>query len=171
MNSSLKERLARLGPIRDVDRVQCGSPAVFVLRLPANGIEPKMVDATLALAKRGMTMLRAKRAIEGLLATSSAFVILPKLEDSRVLAKELNDAGIASAPVDPTRNIDVRQLRERLGLSREDFALRYGLEVESVRNWEIGRREPDSAAKSYLRAIDNDPQKVEEAYAPASFGT
>lgn len=115
-------------------------------------------------------MLRAKRAIETLLATARAFVILPKVEDSAVLTKELNDAGIASAPIDPTRNIDVRQLRERLGLSREEFALRYGLEVESVRNWELGRREPDSAAKSYLRAIENDPEKVEEAYAPASFG-
>ncbi len=32
MNSSLRADLARLGPIRAVDRVSSGSPAVFVLR-------------------------------------------------------------------------------------------------------------------------------------------
>jgi putative transcriptional regulator len=47
------------------------------------------------------------------------------------------------------------------------FAVRYGLEVETVRNWETGKREPDTTARSYLRAISNDPERVEQAYAPA----
>ncbi len=111
-------------------------------------------------------MLRAKRAMEELLAAGRAFVNLPTVEDSKTLAAELAAAGIAAAPVEPPQAMDVRGLRARLGLTREQFAARYGLEVETVRNWEMGRREPDTTARSYLRAISNDPEHVERAYAP-----
>ena len=60
--------------------------------------------------------------------------------------------------------VDVRLLRERLKLTREQFAVTYGLEVETVRNWEIGRRAPDRTARSYLQAISNNPSQVEMAY-------
>jgi putative transcriptional regulator len=146
--------------------VSCGSPAVFVLRLVQGRATPKTVDGALALARRGMTMLRAKRAMEELLAIGRVFVSLPKVESAKILTTELAEAGIAAAPVEPVSTMDVRGLRERLGLTREQFAVRYGLEVETVRNWEIGRREPDTTARSYLRAISNDPEHVEQAYAP-----
>jgi putative transcriptional regulator len=113
-----------------------------------------------------MTMLRAKRAMEELLASGRVFVDLPTVESAKVLAAELAEARIAAAPVEPTLAMDVRGLRDRLGLTREQFAARYGLEVETVRNWEMGRREPDKTARSYLRAISNDPEHVERAYAP-----
>ena len=119
-----------------------------------------------ALAKRGVTMLRAKRAIEALIEDGRVFIELPTVEDAQALAQDLAGAGIASAPVEPSRLLDVKQLRERLKLTREQFALRYGLEVETVRNWEIGKREPDTTARSYLRVIASDPEHVEEAYAP-----
>ena len=35
-----------------------------------------------------------------------------------------------------------------------------------VRGWEMGRREPDTTARSYLHAIANDPERVEMAFAP-----
>ena len=60
----------------------------------------------------------------------------------------------------------MRALHHRLALSRKQFATRFGLEVETLRNWEIGRREPDTAARSYLHAIANDPEQVEQACAP-----
>ncbi len=170
MNSSLRADFARLGPIRAVDRVSSGSPAVFVLRQIANR-RPKTVDAALALARRGMTLLRAKRAMEELLDTGRSFVDLPMVEDARMLAADLARAGIVAAQVQPPRSIDVRALRHRLGLSREQFATRFGLEVETLRNWEIGRREPDTTARSYLHAIANDPERVEQAYAPTQAAT
>jgi putative transcriptional regulator len=166
MNSLWRERFARLGQIRDIDRVSSGFPAVFVLRRPQGQVEVRTVDAAIALARRGLTMLRAKRAIEELLDNSRVFIDLPTVEDIRALTAELNAAGIAAAPVKPPQSVDVRALRERLHLTREQFATRYGLEVETIRNWEIGRREPDTTAKSYLRVIENAPYHVEEAYAP-----
>lgn len=162
MDSSLRADFARLGQIRVVDRVSSGSPAVFVLRLGANH-RPRTADGALALARRGITLLRA---MEEVVDTGRSFVDLPMVEDAAVVTDELAQAGIAAAPVQPSRPIDVRALRQRLGLSREQFARRYGLEVETLRNWEIGRREPDTTARGYLQAIANDPERVEQAYAP-----
>ena len=73
MALSLKERFERLGPTWAVDRVTSGSPAVFVLRIEYDLARLKPIDAAHALARRGMPMLRAKRAAEAL------------LEDQRVL--------------------------------------------------------------------------------------
>ena len=166
MESSLRERFARLGPIRGVDRVQSGSPATFVLRLPTDRRVPKTIDGMFVLARRGLSMLRAKRTIEALLEDGRVFVELPTVEDPKAVTDDLARVGIAAAPVEPPRLPDVRQLRERLRLTREQFAVRYGLEVETIRNWETGKRDPDTTARSYLRVIANDPQHVEEAYAP-----
>lgn len=114
-------------------------------------------------------MLQAKHKMEDLLQDRRVFVEVPKVEDSKALAADLASAGIASAPVESPKATNVRLLRERLGLTREQFALRFGLEIETVRNWEIGRREPDTTARSYLRVIENDPEHVERAYAPTPF--
>ena len=88
------------------------------------------------------------------------------VEDCDTLAAELAKSGIAAASVEPPRTIDVRSLRARLSLTREQFAACFGLEIETVRNWEIGRRAPDTTAQSYLRVIATDPELVEQAYAP-----
>ncbi len=165
MDSSLRARFARLGPIRAIDRVTSGSPAVFVLRLALDGSRPRSIDATLVLARRGLSMLRAKRAVETLIESGRVFVELPMVEDTKVLTSDLANAGITAAWIQPDRTIDVRELRERLHLTREQFAIRYGLEVETIRNWETGKREPDTTARSYLRAISNAPERVNEAYA------
>lgn len=167
MDSSLRERFARLGPIRAIDRVTSGSPAVFVLRLPlAGGPRPRTIDATHALARRGMSMLRAKRAIESLLEKGRVFVELPMVEDTKALTEDLAKAGVSAVWIQPDPTVDVRALRERLELTREQFAMRYGLEVETLRNWETGKREPDTTARSYLRAIANAPEEVERACSP-----
>ena len=111
-------------------------------------------------------MLRAKRAVEAMLEDGRVFVDVPTVEDPAALTADLAAAGTAAAPVEAAEPVDVRGLRERLNLSREQFALRHGLEVETLRNWETGRRELGAAARSYLRAISNDPERVERAYAP-----
>lgn len=166
MDSSLRERFARLGPIQVIDRVTSGSPAVFVLRLALDGPRPRTIDATHALARRGLSMLQAKRAIESLLEKGRIFVDLPMVEDTQALTNDLTKAGIAAAWIQPDLTINVRELRERLNLTREQFAIRYGLEIETLRNWETGKRQPDTTARSYLRAISNAPEHVEQAYAP-----
>lgn len=91
-----------------------------------------------------------------------AVVLLPKVESGPAIAKELADAGCVAASV-ATREVDVRELRERLHLTQEQFALRYGLDLDAVRNWEHNRRTPDLAAQSYLRVISRLPEQASEA--------
>jgi putative transcriptional regulator len=165
MDSSLKERFARLGPTRAIDRVASGSPAVFALRATPGRTPLKTIDATEALARRGLSMLRAKRLIEDLLVGHRVFAELPTVEDEQAVIADMAACGIAAVLIRRDLPVDVRALRERLNLTREQFAVRYGLEVETLRNWETGKREPDTTARSYLRAIANAPEAVEEAYA------
>ncbi len=166
MDSSLKERFARLGPTRVIDRVSSGSPAVYVLRVPPVLKHVRTIDGMFALARRGFTMLQAKRAIEAMLDDGRVFVDLPMVESDEALTTELARAGITAAAVVAPPAIDVRSLRERLRLTPEQFALRYGFERDTLQRWEDAPQEIDTAARSYLRAIANDPQRVEEAYAP-----
>src|SRR3990170_4705923 len=150
MQSKLKERLARLGPIRGVDRVVSGSPAVLVLRVGRE--RPDTIAAIHALAKRGMSLLKAKRAVEAAIGSEAVFEA-PTIENLQTLAGELREAGFEVAQIERKAAFNVRALRERLGMSQEAFAYRYGLETAAVRNWEQGRRPLEGTALSYLRAI------------------
>ncbi|HEX2528266.1 MAG TPA: helix-turn-helix domain-containing protein [Geminicoccus sp.] len=115
------------------------------------------------MARRGMTLLGAKRALEEMLASGRAFVAVPTVEDADVLMSELAAAGVAAKVLAKEPSVDVKAIRERLSLSQEQFALRYGLDVDAVRNWERGRRQPDRAARSYLRVLAREPALVAEA--------
>jgi hypothetical protein len=98
MKLSLKERFEQLVRIPAADRGLSGSPAVFILRLPrppGNGL-PETIPAMRALVRRGMDLLAAKRAIETLLRNTELAVMLPKVEDPKVLAAELAEAGITA---------------------------------------------------------------------------
>ena len=57
--------------------------------------------------------------------------------------------------------VDVRNVRDALGLSQKDFASRFGFSVASVRNWEQGLREPEGPARLLLALIQQNPQYVE----------
>ena len=154
MRSKLKERFERLGPVRDVDRVSSGSPEALVLR-PAS--DPVNVPAAaLALTRRGVTMLKAKRALEAMLSEGEALLHVPQVESVRALGKELKAAGVRLGRILAQEDIDVRALRQRLNMTQEQFALRYNLDLDTVQNWEQGRRRLDRTAQSYLRVIDKE---------------
>lgn len=55
-----------------------------------------------------------------------------------------------------------RWAREAAGLSQQEFARRYDIPVATLRDWEQGRRTPDTTAKNYLRLIARDPDWVAE---------
>jgi putative transcriptional regulator len=60
-------------------------------------------------------------------------------------------------------DIDVRALRTRLGLSRQQFAERFRFPARTVQEWEQGRRRPDQSARAYLTVIARNPKAVEDA--------
>jgi putative transcriptional regulator len=63
--------------------------------------------------------------------------------------------------------IDVRAMRHKLGLTQEEFAIRYGLTLARVRDWEQNRSSPDGAVRAYLKVIEREPKAVERALAKA----
>src|SRR5271156_3741782 len=65
----------------------------------------------------------------------------------------------------PPGAIDVRAIREKLGLSRPAFAERFGLAVAKIRDWEQGLRRPDPAARVLLLVIGRNPDVVAAAVA------
>lgn len=56
-----------------------------------------------------------------------------------------------------------KQIRQRLRMTQEQFAARFHLRVGTVRDWEQGLKEPDSAARVLLRVIDKNPEAVIQA--------
>ena len=56
--------------------------------------------------------------------------------------------------------IDVKAIRVKMGLSQSTFANRFGLSVFALRNWEQGKRQPDPAARAYLKVIEKVPDVV-----------
>jgi putative transcriptional regulator len=51
----------------------------------------------------------------------------------------------------------VRQVRKRCGLTQAAFAARIEVPIETVRNWEQGKRHPRGPARALLRLIDSAP--------------
>lgn len=51
-----------------------------------------------------------------------------------------------------------RRVRKRLGLSQAEFAERIDVPLETIRNWEQGKRRPTGAAKALLKVLDKAPE-------------
>jgi putative transcriptional regulator len=58
-----------------------------------------------------------------------------------------------------------RRVRRKVGLSQVAFARRIGVPVDTVRNWEQGRRAPQGPARALLRIIDRAPETALQALA------
>jgi putative transcriptional regulator len=56
-------------------------------------------------------------------------------------------------------------IRRKLGMSQEKFAERYHIPIGTLRDWEQGRKEPDAAAKAYLRVIERELEATAKALA------
>ena len=63
-------------------------------------------------------------------------------------------------------HVDVKAIRAALGLSQTSFAASFGLSLHTLRNWEQGKRQPEPAARAYLKVIEKAPETVKSALAP-----
>ncbi len=62
-------------------------------------------------------------------------------------------------------SIDVRTVRAKLGMTQQQFAMRFGLKLETLRNWEQGKRAPDGTARVLLDMINREPDTVKRLLA------
>jgi putative transcriptional regulator len=56
-----------------------------------------------------------------------------------------------------------RNIRARTRLTQAEFAARIGVPIETVRNWEQGKRQPRGPARALLKVIDQAPDAAFEA--------
>ncbi|HEY3077011.1 MAG TPA: helix-turn-helix domain-containing protein, partial [Burkholderiales bacterium] len=58
------------------------------------------------------------------------------------------------------RVVDVKSVRERTGLTQEQFAATFAISLGALRHWERGDRKPRGTALVLLNVIAKDPQAV-----------
>lgn len=51
-----------------------------------------------------------------------------------------------------------RRVRQRLGLTQAEFSARIHVSLDTIRNWEQGKRSPTGAAKALLKILDKAPE-------------
>ncbi len=59
--------------------------------------------------------------------------------------------------------VDVKAVRQQLGLSQSRFAAMLGISVGTLRNWEQKRRRPEGPARALLRVAAKHPGAVIDA--------
>ncbi len=89
------------------------------------------------------------------------------MTDAEIHAAALSDPD--AQPLKPEdlkvwkRTPQVKVIRRALGLSQEDFSVRFHIPIGTLRDWEQGRKDPDAAARAYLVVIGRNPVAVTEA--------
>jgi len=76
--------------------------------------------------------------------------------DARSIASAAHNAARAMGSRG-TDAVYARTVRGRTGLTQSAFAARIGVPVETVRNWEQGKRSPRGPARSLLKVIEEAP--------------
>ncbi|MGC9951790.1 MAG: helix-turn-helix domain-containing protein [Bryobacteraceae bacterium] len=64
--------------------------------------------------------------------------------------------------------VDVREVRTKMGLSQAQFATKFGFPPATLRNWEQGRSRPDAPTRVLLAVIAKHPEAVEDVLRKAS---
>jgi putative transcriptional regulator len=68
--------------------------------------------------------------------------------------------GSPAAGMAPAIEPEVKSLRRRARLTQVEFAARLGVPVETIRNWEQGKRMPRGPARALLAVIAYAPETV-----------
>lgn len=136
-----------------------GEAVRLVLAAHVSGRVGDALGIARALVRCGVSVRGAKKVVDDLAAGRIAYVEAPNVADFEALKRKLESLDATIRRI-VRRPIDVKALRARLGVSQEDFAGRYGLDVATVRNWEQGRTRPDGPAMALLQLIERDPDGV-----------
>jgi len=59
--------------------------------------------------------------------------------------------------------IMVTNIRRKLGISQAEFAHIIGVSVDTLQNWEQGRRKPEGPALALLKVAETNPKAVMDA--------
>ncbi len=83
--------------------------------------------------------------------------------------EDVERAALADPDAQPLSAADLRRMkrtpqariiRRALGLTQEEFAVRFRVPLGTLRDWEQGRAVPDQPTRAYLTLIAGDPEYV-----------
>jgi putative transcriptional regulator len=95
----------------------------------------------------------------------SETLLVPEVDHARLDATDEAQIAAADAAARAEAAAHIRGLRARTGLSEAAFARRLNVSVETLRNWEQGKRLPQGPARALLRIIDKAPDAAMAALA------
>jgi putative transcriptional regulator len=114
--------------------------------------------------KNGATVQFMQDGSQRVLADKTDWVRLNALTDADIEAAaeaDLENPLLTDAELKQFRPVpNPKEIRKRLNMTQQQFSQQFELPLGTLRDWEQGTREPDSAAKSYLRVIAKNPQEV-----------
>lgn len=58
------------------------------------------------------------------------------------------------------QQVDVKKLRQQIGMTQPKFAASFGISLGTLRHWERGDRNPQGPALVLLNLLSKDPNKV-----------
>jgi putative transcriptional regulator len=94
--------------------------------------------------------------------TSHAALKMGRFDMARVDATTEKEIAVQASIDEAEAMQDVakfaRRVRKRLGLSQLEFSTRIDVSLETIRNWEQGKRSPTGAAKALLKVLDRAPE-------------
>jgi putative transcriptional regulator len=93
------------------------------------------------------------------------FPLAPSMSEPAPATPASSPATPDTAPVETSALPAVRDLRRRARLTQIEFAARLGVPVETIRNWEQGKRAPRGPARALLAVIAHSPETVFAALA------
>jgi putative transcriptional regulator len=105
--------------------------------------------------------------------TGTDWAAVAALSDAEVHAAAVADPDAQPLPRDMrslTKLVNVKKLRERLGLPQRTFAELYGIPIGTLRDWEQRRKNPDAPARAYLQVIEKSPEAVAVLRRASSLG-
>ena len=97
------------------------------------------------------------------LKTDTDWAKVEALTDEQIHAAALADPDAQPLPRDGrglTKLVNVKKMREKLGMTQEVFAEVYQIPVGTLRDWEQKRKNPDAPARAYLQVIASNPETV-----------
>ncbi len=125
------------------------------------------------------TMIKARRLVDGSIVQvlpdgttrpftqRSDWARVDAMTEQEVEANALSDPD--NPPLTPSqlanlrRVPNLREIRDHLHMTQEQFSREFDLPIGTVRDWEQGLKKPDRAARTLLRVIAHNPDAVIEA--------
>ena len=110
------------------------------------------------------TMMRVRLKADGRIVE-----ILPDGTERELTSPAASGTGDAGAGDvgDPGPAAYARGVRAQTKLTQAEFASRIGVPIETVRNWEQGKRSPRGPARALLKLIEKAPQVAFAVLSPA----